>query len=193
MKLNRKITLVLAMAATATGLGWSSGQAQTATNLICNGCVGYKDIGKKAVRNKNIDKGTIKPNRLRAPTGAAGTQSSSVGAVTNTIVGSITVEIPSKGVVVVNASSYAYFSTNGIYVTCTITKETTTGSPYLRANGANDADSQRAIIAGTRAFEESSGGTYTYNLVCSRSGGTITMYTPTMTAIYAPTNILSTP
>ncbi len=104
MKSNLKVSLILAVAASTMGLGWSSGQAQTATNLICKGCVGYKDIGKKAVRNKNIDKGAIKTNRLSAPTGAAGVESNgSVGAVTDTIVSSITVAIPKKGVVVITA------------------------------------------------------------------------------------------
>ncbi len=166
MKSNRKVSLILAVAASTMGLGWSSGQAQTATNLICKGCVGYKDIGKKAVRNKNIDKGAIKTNRLSEPTGAAGVESNgSVGAVTDTIVSSITVDIPKKGVVVINASSYVYFNTDNIFVTCTITDGMTTGAPYLRANGANSPESRRNMIAGTRALAEGPARPYTYHPV----------------------------
>lgn len=35
---------------------WTEAQAQTASNLKCKGCVGSKDIGKKAVKLKNLDK-----------------------------------------------------------------------------------------------------------------------------------------
>ncbi len=194
MKLNRKITLILAMAAAATGLGWSGGQAQTATNLICKGCVGYKDIGKKAIRNKNIDKGTIKPNRLSAPTGAAGTTPlSTPNIVTDEIVRTISVEIPKRGVVVVNASAYFRFDTADSQVTCTITDGTEVDSPRLRANGSTTTADQRAVVSGTRAFVETTKGPKTYNFVCEPGGDDIDAYDAVMTAIYAPKNIQITP
>ena len=54
-------TLTLCLAAIAFGAvaHVAAAHAQTATNLECKGCVGKKDIGKKAVTSKHIKDGSI--------------------------------------------------------------------------------------------------------------------------------------
>jgi hypothetical protein len=76
---------VLSMAAVSV-----TAPAQTATNLKCRGCVGKKDLGKKAVRPKHIKKRAIKSKHIRDSAvqtkamkdGAVETRKISNGAVT---------------------------------------------------------------------------------------------------------------
>jgi len=168
-------------------------EAQTARNLICNGCVGTKDLSRNAVTKKKIAKRAVAPSKLKAPTGAAGTTPvNRTNIVADQVIQTISVDIPKRGIVVVNASAYARFDTNDSQINCTITDGSTVESPFLRAAGSTAAADRRSIVAGTRAFEETLSGTKTYNLVCEpNSGDNIDVYDAVMTAIYAPTNILA--
>ena len=113
--------------------------------------------------------------------------------MTDEIVRTISVEIPKRGVVVVNASAYFRFDTADSQVTCTITDGTEVDSPRLRANGSTTTADQRAVVSGTRAFVETTKGPKTYNFVCEPGGDDIDAYDAVMTAIYAPKNIQITP
>jgi hypothetical protein len=195
MNTSARLALGLGVMTAALAFAVAGSRAQVATDVICNGCVGSKDIGRKQVKSKNIAMKTIKPDRLKAPTGAAGTTWSDtpdIGA--NQIVQNITVEIPYPGVVVVNASGYFRFDSADGEITCSITDGATIAPPYLNTNGSTTAADQRTILAGTRAFEETTSGVKTYNLVCSPGiGDDVDIFDAVVTAIYAPKNISSAP
>jgi hypothetical protein len=171
-------------------------QAETATDLKCRGCVGSGDIARSAITKKKIAKRAVVPSRLKAPTGAAGTEpADATSSITgNQIVASISVDIPRKGVLVVNTSGYFRFDSSNGEAECAITTGVVTEEPLIRATGSTTQADERAPFAGTRAFVEGSGGVKTYNLVCSPGAGDdVTLWDVMMTAIYAPTNILTTP
>jgi hypothetical protein len=72
--------IATAFAAVLTFTVPSLASAQVANDLKCKGCVGKKDIGKKAVRPKHIKKNAIKSKHIRD--GAVQTEAMQDGAVT---------------------------------------------------------------------------------------------------------------
>jgi hypothetical protein len=183
----------LTLAATVIGLASANeSYAQTATDLVCRGCVDSRDIATAAVTRKKIAKGSVSPNRLQAPTGAAATTPSDQADFgQNETLQSITVDLPTKGMVVVNVSAYFRFDTADGEVACTITKGNVVQEPRYPFNGSNVEADRRVTLGATRGFVEDSGGEKTYKLVCTHGASdNVDMYDAVMTAIYAPTNIL---
>ena len=98
----------------------SASVAQTATNLKCKGCVGKKDLGKKAVRKKHIKKNAIRGKHIRSnaiggaklgadakPAAASGVSSSSSVALTSNTPATIladTIALKTAGALHVTAS-----------------------------------------------------------------------------------------
>jgi hypothetical protein len=74
---------------TAICLGATGAQALTADDLKCKGCVGKKDLGKKAVKSKHIKNGQVKTKDLRD--GAATTDKIGDSAVTTDKIGNAAV------------------------------------------------------------------------------------------------------
>ena len=58
--------LVAALLVAAGTSAVPSAQAQTATDLKCNGCVGKKDIGKNALTSKKIADGAVRAEQMAA-------------------------------------------------------------------------------------------------------------------------------
>lgn len=100
----------------------------TATNVKCKGCVGGKDVGKNAIKSKNIKDGQVTSSDLggksvtleklddsaKSITAAAGRSAFTFDAVdTSVVLNTIDLAVPGSGVVVTTFSVPLYFITGG--------------------------------------------------------------------------------
>jgi hypothetical protein len=143
-----------------------------AQNVNCNGCVSAQDLAENA-----------------QPAGADFTGPTDINPLpgADTVVASITMNLPGPGMVILNSGGYAEFDDNPSSVTCSITKQTSIPSqPRVIAQNHDLSNARRMPIATTRGFRETSGGTKTYNLVCVTNVGSAEVNDVILTAIFAP-------
>ncbi len=167
--------------AALAGLTALPATAQTATNLQCKGCVGKKDLGKKAVRKKHLKKNTVTGQKIKngtigaadlaagaKPTGAdSAFGAQAVSIATTTIVRSVTISAPTAGLVLAVASgTYSIAASTG--ATCSITL----GQTLDTTHGVTGTTSTIASVsfAANRLLEVPAGDA-TINLVCARTFG----------------------
>ena len=193
MSIKKLFAAPLLLAGTIMVLGAAGAEAQTATNLICNGCVGKKDIQKKAVRNKHLKDGTIKPSKLHrsAKPGAASNiysgGTSSFNSTTGVTVITDTVEVPSNGNLVAVAT-WRWNLGNGEGSDCTITLDSTTFDTTFRNRGYN-ANAATLYPPGstTAMFEDVPAGEHLVRLFCrADAGDTVFVQFPNLTTMFFP-------
>lgn len=106
---------------------------------------------------------------------------------TDEVVVSVAVTAPVAGQVTVNSTTTAIESTDGDYVRCSITTDTTHDFDYQQNwEGGPGSYSQ---LAGTRTFNIAASATVSYNLVCDHngtSGDGTTLADAVLTAIFTP-------
>jgi hypothetical protein len=175
------VVMSLFLAVSMAGACAAPAGAETATNLKCKGCVGKKDLGKKAVRQKHIKNnavtgkkiknGTIGPADLAAaakPTGADSAFGDQAVAIpTDTTVRSVTITAPTAGLVLAVASgTYSIAASTG--ATCSITLGQTLDTTHGVAGTTSTIAS--VSFAANRLLEVPAGDA-TINLVCARTFG----------------------
>lgn len=168
--------------------------AQTATNLICRGCVGTRDIRNKAVTSKKIRNGQVKPVDLHRSAKPAAANFSSVNGedagtlpTTDTVVAQVTMNLPAPGVVIANAGGWAVFNDNPSSILCAISKTTSTsGQPFIIAQNHNEANARRMPTPVTRGFVEDTAGSHTYYFVCRTHLGSSGHNDAMLTTVYVP-------
>ncbi len=175
------VVISLFLAVSLAGAFAAPAGAQTATNLKCKGCVGKKDLGKKAVRKKHlknnavtgkkIKNGTVGAADLAAaakPTGADSAFGDQAIAIpTDTTVRSVTITAPTAGLVLAMASgTYSIAASTG--ATCSITLGQTLDTTHGVTGSTSTLES--VSFAANRLFEVPAGDS-TINLVCARTFG----------------------
>jgi hypothetical protein len=198
----RCLAMACALAITAPA---TEAAAQTASNLACSGCVGKKDIGKKAVTKKAvgknavtrkaIGKNAVNAARLAGNAQPAGVEYESLAGskveigAGHTVITTVNVKAPSTGFVVAMMSGYLSFTgvTNLVY--CGLTTGTEIDFEHsIAAWGSGDADESGYLspIAQTRVFPVSKG-PGTYNLVCAAANAApVGVWNTSLTALYVP-------
>ena len=189
-----------------TFAGQQGAQAQTAKDVVCKGCVGKKDLGKKSVRKKHIkdnavqtqaiqdgaitsekvEEGSITAAHLAEDAVRVGVAEGPVNeyqALTNTeaAVAEIIVQAPSTGYILA-AAHWFFYGTDGATV-CGLSKETTSiPDDYVSAgwNGTGGYPSS------TMRFFEVTEGPNTVNLVCKKNAGTAVVQRAKLNAIFVP-------
>jgi hypothetical protein len=144
--------------------------AAPATGVACNGCVGPSDLAPAA-----------------KPAGSDFTDPVNNSTfTTETVITSVTLNLPGPGVVILNSGGWVVFNDNPSGVVCAITTGTTiSGEPQVVAQNHNVANARRMPIATTRGFRETSGGPKTYNLVCTPQGDA-DLFDVILTATFGP-------
>lgn len=168
--------------------------AQTATNLKCRGCVGNRDIGKDAVRSRNIKNGQVKPVDLAKSAKPAiavrsELESDSTGGVPiveNTLLRTISLNVPAAGVVL--ATGTVQVLVGGIVV-CIVHDAATFALNVDISVKVSSSAGQVIPVSQTRAFPVSGPGTIVIRLLCTNGGaGSPTAENPVLTAFYVPQN-----
>lgn len=158
--------------------------AQTATKLKCNGCIKSKQIKNGKVKAKDMHS-SAKPGGANFSSVSGADFSPLPGA--DTVVASVTMELPAGGVVILNAGGWATFIDNPSSVVCSISKTTSsTGQPIIISQNHNVGNARRMPTPVTRGFIEDTGGTYTYYYVCRSDIGSSLLSDAILTAIYVP-------
>jgi hypothetical protein len=174
----------------------TSVQVQAASDLDCDGCVNTRDLDRQAVKEKNIARKAVTPSRLSAPAGAAGTRAKSRHDVSDlTTAQKISIVTPQSGVVVINASMGIRFESAVSSIACGLAKKVTLSGPLIGVSGSNISNEDNLKPFGaTRSFIVKNPGKSTYYLVCNPApGATVDLLNATLTATYAPTNIVADP
>ena len=107
---------------------------------------------------------------------------------TDRIFETITINAPTDGVVIANASAFVNITSTGI-ARCAVTTDTILGPLFFNALGNTTGVAAAPVTIGiTRGFVVSAGAT-TINLVCNLFLGTATMADRTLTAIFVPDRV----
>jgi hypothetical protein len=166
--------------------------AQPAGNVRCNGCIHTRDLANDAVTAGKIRNNAIRKDHLTESAQPAGADFSAppvdIGALpgTDTVVTSVRMNLPGRGVVILNSGGFAVFNTNPSGFVCAIKKGTTIGdAPLVVGQNHNETNARRMPVATTRGFLEAAGGNKTYNFVCHAQGST-SLFDVILTAVFAP-------
>lgn len=162
--------------------------ADTATNLVCNGCVHTKDIRDKAVTSAKIKDQTIKPADLAnsaKPAGLASASGYQSIDLSNTpaIIKTVTVNAPAAGQVMVVASWYFYMGADGLG-RCSLSTGSALDNNHL-VLGEGKTGSTYVPGSSMRVFAVPSGPT-TFNLVCDATTGTPSVLDTSIAGLYVP-------
>jgi len=190
---------VAALIANAGAGAVQSAHAQfTANNLVCNGCVGYKDLGKNAVRSRNIRKNEIKSKHIKngqlkekdlndyaKPARGAYDEESPGFALTGGVDTLLmaTVEAPGPGSILATGTARMYMPGDGDFA-CEVTDVTALGTNqyyYYNYNGQ-----QYEFFGQTRGFDVPSAGSYDIYLLCDEGTASVTVYDRNLTAVFVP-------
>jgi|GEM_PF-3585513 len=177
-------------------------RAATANNVKCNGCIGEKDIGNKAISKrlireeavnaKAIKKGSVKAKLLNAdakPAGIAYAEEYGAGLGINagvTIMTKVQLKAPAKGYVrLTGYGTLEYGAQELVY--CTLNDAQTYYAPaQYYATGEATVSSRYRPVAMERYFEVGAG-IGTYYLLCRTDGGNpVQMLNPRLAAEYTP-------
>jgi hypothetical protein len=188
--------LVFAMALSGPGRA----DAAPATNLKCKGCVGSKDLGKNAVKNKNVKTGTIDSRAIKdhsiapadlsagaTPSGVAFNESLATGLVPDTLTSilSATLTAPAAGYAVVTASWTYYANVIDSFASCNLTTTTGSGDGFPVLGNSGPSTFYRDPSSTTRTFAVPQGQT-TFYLDCSDVGTNMNYAYPIINAVFVP-------
>ena len=117
----------------------------------------------------------------------AGGNQAEIVTPTDEVVRSVTLQVPTDGVVIVNSTASPVEPTAGDIVRCSITTGTTTDDAFVQRWESAGAAGDISQMAGTRGFDVTAG-EFTANLVCDHSGtsGSSFIDDSAMTAIFIP-------
>jgi len=180
----RALAIALLLGGVAFALP-ESADAQTAKNLQCKGCVNSRDIGNGKIKAKDM-------HRKAKPAG--GNYTGEVGSVTisgsDTVVRSVTLNLPGPGLVVVNSGGHMIAESDGSLLRCAIAQSdsglTIEQDYYFNIGGNSGFGNARKTVGSTRAFREKKAGEHTYQLKCVRLFGTARVFHPVLTAVFVP-------
>lgn len=198
--MNRFFRLVIAMILTcglACTVGLASADttsAQTAKNLKCKGCVGKKQLGKNAVRSKNIKNGQVKPQDLASaakPTGIAASERFVDAAIdlvfgADTVIREVTISAPGPGAITAMYSVFARSDAADSRVGCTVDVPGTNLGTSLFTIVKFPNSNEYATLSGVRAFPVTSQGNVTLDLICREVTGDIVLGNPSLVLLFAP-------
>jgi hypothetical protein len=195
--------LAISLFALAASLTPLTADAQTATNLKCKGCVGKKDIGRKAVRSKHlkrnaIDSLHIKDGSVEAADLSAEAQPAGVaytGDTPNSValtgalesVLSTTIDAPGPGHVVVSAHWTFYTNDDFTSAGCYLATEPGIADGLDQFFYSDDVVNAAFVPAGMSRTIDVPGGQTAIHLNCSESIGDVSVSNPRMTALFVPT------
>ena len=209
--MNRVFSALVALGLITGAAVWVAGvaspseaSAQTATKLRCKGCVGARQLGKKAVKSKHISPGaitslhiqdgTIAPNDLAAtakPTAVAASElrtefgiALAVGADTKVL--EVTIHVPGPGAVTAMYSVDGHAVTVPSRIACTVDVPGTslTNSFYNVFSFATVG--QYATLNGVRAFPVATEGDVTLDLICREVASDVSLGYPGLVLQFAP-------
>jgi hypothetical protein len=195
------------------GVPLADASAQTATDLKCRGCVGKKDIGKKAVKSRHIKNGSVKGKDLKDATvetsklsdGAVTADKLATGAkptgyaetnrdgeqpplsTTASAVVSVSLNAPTDGYAYVTGEGLFHFLGAANAAACNVTPGTT-HSFDIGGGGSGNNASENAYMgySGTRVYPVVAGAN-TFNLVClTMNAEDVTMINPRISALFVP-------
>jgi hypothetical protein len=174
----------------------SDAMAQTATNLVCKGCVGAKDIGKKSVRTK-----TIKPKAIRSkhvakeqitqghldstakPAGLDFAEATAAKLLTTSeVVASTIVSAPGPGSILAIGSAVTLVAA-GESIVCGVSTGETVDTIF---NAGSATSEQNLPLTTSRVLPVDAAGDVTVNLVCLPGLGTPTVGSVSLTALFVP-------
>lgn len=195
--------LAISLFTLAASLTPPAAGAQTATNLKCKGCVGKKDIGRKAVRSKHlkrnaIDSLRIKDGAVEAVDLAAGAKPAGVaftGDAPNSValtgvlqsVLSTTVAAPGPGHVVVSAHWTFYTNDDFTSGGCYLATEPGIADGLDQFFYSDDVVNAAYVPAGMSRTIDVPAGQTAIHLNCSETTGDVSVSNPRMTALFVPT------
>lgn len=164
--------------------------AQLATDLICRGCVGARDIGRNAVRSKHIANGAVRPADLnkRAKPAAVASSASPSGAplpvgTTATTVRAATIQLPGPGAVIATGNALMTNATTGVL--CKIDTLQTAATPTDLFAGLKTSGTDYGTVTAHRVFQ-SAAGSFTAYFMCNSVAGVVGAYSPILSLVYVP-------
>lgn len=182
------------------GVGTAPVSAQTAKKLKCKGCVGKKQLGKKAVIESRIRDGAVTGAKIRdgsigpadlaaaaKPTGAdsASGEQNAILDGTKEVLRSVTISAPTPGLALVTASG-GFQLGQGTLTACSISLDEEIDYTHSIGSQTFGTTAMAVPFSGTRLFEVPAGNTV-FNLVCQRiGGGSATVFDSTLTAAFIP-------
>jgi hypothetical protein len=205
--IGQSIGLGLAVAA-CLGVFTANAQAQsaeaktkiTATDLKCKGCVDKKDIGKNAVKSKNIKDGQVKAPDLgqdsvtleklddsaKTITAAAGRSNLGIGTYLSgpTVMNTIDLAVPGSGVVVATFSVPMFFATDG-QAACLVYEGASPPAGTTLACIQNGTTSSFRTCAGVQPIPVDGPGTVSLKLRCHDNGGNVAVSAYSFVATYS--------
>jgi hypothetical protein len=170
--------------------------ADTATNLVCKGCVGKKDVGRNAVRGKAIRKNAVTSEKVKDGSIAAtdlAEGAKPAGAVegpvvtdvflqaTDAVINEVTIEAPTAGYVLAAANWFFYGSNSS--ATCGLSKGVAQETGHSMATGWEGTG---GYTGSAIRFFEVSAGSNTINLVCRETAGNVLIQNTKATALFVP-------
>ncbi len=173
----------------------TTAHAQTARDLNCRGCVGARDIGRKAVTRKHIrpnaitsaaiTDGSVSADDLADGAKPAGIASGFVSGpiyLTGTpeIVFHIDVDAPGAGTIAASADFSA--ATSGAVWSCSLVSGNDAGVNTNFGGGTSGYFSASL----TRVIPVAGAGPVTINLFCTEAGGNVQIENINVTALFVP-------
>jgi hypothetical protein len=197
--MNTKAWLVAAVTASIVFIGApgiDAAQAQTASNLKCKGCVGKKDLGKKAIKEKHLKDGAVSMAKLADDAQPAGVDfgnslSGALAAAGGEMqLVEIVLDVPGTGYVVAIASGYIEFLGALNTAACSISEHgSVEETEAIKVTGESVAgDNELYPLSQTRTFAVT-GETIRLYFTCKLSGigtGAATANNTDLTAFFVP-------
>ena len=178
----------------------------TATDLKCKGCVGKKEMGKNAIKSKNIKAGQVKTTNLgngavtigkldataKTTTYTAGHRHDPETALSGTplLMDQTSVAAPGPGAVLVNFSVSLYVDTAGL-AQCYVIGDSITTANTLPCVVASDTD-QYLVCSGVQAIPVTTAKNVDLGVYCQEDAGTVLTYISTLAATYTQAGTLAT-
>jgi hypothetical protein len=192
--------LIIGATLATASLGPVQVHAQTAKNLKCKGCVGKKDLGKKAVRGKHIKpgqitsahigKGAVAPAALSDAAKPSGADASETvvdtdlsPAATDIVLQSVTLTAPGPGMVIATGGLYIDYQGVAGRFSCTVDTAVAAGGHYVIGESVGDGQVPVAI---TRVFAVDAAGNVTVHLLCREITGDVRANNPKLVAWFVP-------
>jgi len=191
---------IIAASLLTAGLGPAQTFAQTAKNLKCKGCVGKKDIGKKAVKSKHIKPGQITSahieNGVVGPADLSNEAKPSGADVAETttdtdlaplgddiVLHTVTLTAPGPGIALASAVLTADYQGVAGRFACAVNTEVALGGQYVSGQSVGDGEIPVGI---TRPFSVDAAGNLTLYLFCRGISGDVRVNNPILTAWFVP-------
>ena len=157
--------------------------SQTARNLVCRGCVGKADIGKRAVNPARLAN-SAKPAGLDE--GALNGDSVALS-TTEKVVVSVTLKAPARGFAHVTGQGMFAFKGTANEAACSVSPDTAYDfATAVSHSGDNAPENAYASFSRTRVVQVGKGAN-TFHLVClMENAQSVNVLNPSILAVYVP-------